>query len=48
LDLLSGGGPKSPQDLLKPLGVDMCAEKFWQSGFDRIETMVGELENTLS
>ena len=48
LDLLSGGGSKSPQDLLKPLGVDMCAEKFWQSGFDRIETMVGELENTLS
>jgi len=48
LDLLSGGGSKSPQDLLKPLGVDMCAEKFWQSGFDRIEAMVGELENTLS
>ena len=48
LDLLSGGGSKSPQDLLKPLGVDMYAEKFWQSGFDRIETMVGELEKTLS
>jgi len=48
LDLLAGGGSKSPQDLLKPLGVNMCAEKFWQSGFDRIESMVGELENTLS
>lgn len=48
LDLLSGGGSKSPQDLLKPLGVNMCAEQFWQSGFDRIEGMVGELEKTIA
>jgi len=48
LDLLAGGGSKSPEELLKPLGVDICSEKFWQSGFDRIETMVAELENTLS
>ncbi len=47
LDLLAGGGSQSPQDLLKPLGVNMSSEKFWQSGFDRIETMVGELEKTL-
>lgn len=48
LDLLAGGGSKSPQDLLKPLGVNMCSEQFWQSGFDRIETMVGDLEKTLN
>ncbi len=47
LNLLAGGGSKSPQDLLKPLGVNMRAEQFWQSGFDRIEAMVGALENTL-
>ncbi len=47
LDLLAGGGSQSPQDLLKPLGVNMSSEKFWQSGFDRIETIVGELEKTL-
>lgn len=47
LDLLAGGGSKSPQDLLKPLGVNMCSEHFWQSGFDRIEAMVGDLEKTL-
>jgi len=47
LDLLAGGGSKSPQDLLKPLGVNMRSEQFWQSGFDRIEAMVGDLEKTL-
>ena len=47
LDLLAGGGSKSPKDLLKPLGVDMCSEKFWQAGFDRIESMVRDLEKTL-
>ena len=47
LDLLGGGGAKSPVDLLKPLGVDICSKKFWQSGFDRIESMVMELERTL-
>jgi oligoendopeptidase F len=47
LELLSGGGSKSPQDLLKPLKLDMCAETFWQSGFDRIEAIVGDLEKTI-
>jgi len=48
LDLLEGGGSKSPKDLLEPLGVDICSENFWQSGFDRIESMVRELERTLA
>ena len=39
LDLLAGGGSKNPVDLLKPLGVDIYSEKFWQSGFNRTESI---------
>ncbi|HET6404322.1 MAG TPA: M3 family oligoendopeptidase [Candidatus Thermoplasmatota archaeon] len=42
--LLAGGGSQSPQDLLKPLGVDITDKKFWQKGFDVIEEMMAELE----
>ena len=42
--LLAGGGSKSPEDLLKPLGVDIRSKAFWQKGFDVIEEMMRELE----
>jgi len=42
--LLAGGGSQSPQDLLKPLGVDITDKKFWQKGFDVIGEMMAELE----
>lgn len=48
LDLLSSGGSRSPEDLLKEVGVDMRSEVFWQSGFDTIGEMVIQLEATLS
>ncbi len=47
LDLLATGGSKSPQAILATVGVDMCSEAFWQSGFDTIREMVQELEDTL-
>lgn len=47
LDLLAAGGSKSPDAILAPLGVDMRAETFWQSGFDTIRGMVDELERTV-
>ena len=47
LNLLAQGGSKSPGAMLKPLGVDMTSEKFWQGGFDYITRMVRELERTL-
>ena len=40
----AGGGSASPQDLLKPLGVDITDRKFWQKGFDVIADMLAELE----
>jgi oligoendopeptidase F len=47
LDLLMMGGSKSPQEILATVGVDMASEAFWQSGFDAIRDMVGQLEETL-
>jgi oligoendopeptidase F len=48
LELLSAGGSQSPHDILSKVGVDMTSESFWQSGFDTIREMVGDLEATLS
>jgi oligoendopeptidase F len=48
LDLLAAGGSKSPDAILAPLGVDMKAETFWQSGFDTIRDMIDELESTVT
>jgi len=45
--LLSQGGSQSPKDMLKPLGVDMTSEQFWQGGFNYISRMVEALEHTL-
>ena len=38
--LLEAGGSDSPEELLKPLGVDFHDPKFWQKGFDEIAGLV--------
>jgi oligoendopeptidase F len=47
LDLLATGGSESPQTILSKVGVDMTSEAFWQSGFDTIQDMVVQLEETM-
>lgn len=47
LNLLAAGGSKSPAAILSQVGVDMCSEDFWQSGFATIQGMVTELERTI-
>jgi len=47
LDLLATGGSKAPQEILTTVGVDITSEAFWQSGFDTIREMVGQLEKTM-
>lgn len=42
LELLSAGGTKTPEELLKPLGVNLKDEKFWQGGIDLIKNLVQE------
>ena len=48
LDLLGTGGSQSPRDILSKMDVDMASAAFWQSGFDTIQDMVQQLEETLS
>ncbi len=47
LQLLAGGGSASPQDLLRPLQVDIRARTFWEGGFKRLQHLVGELEGLM-
>ena len=42
--LLEAGGSDSPEDLLKPLGVDFHDPAFWQKGFDEIAGLVRRFE----
>ncbi len=45
VEVLKLGGSRSPYELMSILGVDLKSEKFWQGGFDAIESMVSEFEN---
>jgi oligoendopeptidase F len=42
--LLAAGGSDSPENLLRPLGVDIRSKDFWRRGFQVIEEMLVELE----
>ncbi len=42
--ILSTGGSKSPDEILKEAGIDMRQESFWQGGFDVIDGLISELE----
>ena len=43
LALLEAGGSDTPENLLKPLNVDIHDAAFWQKGFDEIKGMVSRL-----
>jgi oligoendopeptidase F len=45
LALLEAGGSDSPEELLKPLGVDIHDAAFWQKGFEEIKGLVARLQN---
>lgn len=40
IKLLEGGGSDTPDNLLKPLGVNFHQEAFWQKGFDELKRLV--------
>lgn len=44
LELLSAGGSKSPEEILKRAGIDMRDPAFWQGGYNVVANMVDELE----
>jgi oligoendopeptidase F len=44
LQMLAAGGTKHHSELLKPFGLDARDPKFWQTGLDLIDNMIGEIE----
>ena len=42
LDFLKAGGSKSPDELLKPLGINLENPDFWQGGIDYIKDLIKE------
>jgi oligoendopeptidase F len=44
LKILSAGGSEAPAKVLAEAGIDIRSAKFWQGGFDIIDTLVTELE----
>ncbi len=43
VDILSAGGSKKPEDLLKEHGIDITSESFWQEGFEYIKNQTERL-----
>jgi oligoendopeptidase F len=44
LELLAAGGSDWPEELLRPLGVDLKDPGFWQQGLGMIEELIGQAE----
>ncbi len=44
VDLLRAGGSDSPENLLRPLGIDLTDPAFWHGGLAQIETLVNQAE----
>ena len=47
VDILTAGGTKKPEDLLKEHGIDISSEKFWQEGFAYIKNQALRLEKLI-
>ncbi|HET6458205.1 MAG TPA: M3 family metallopeptidase, partial [Nitrosopumilaceae archaeon] len=43
IKILSAGGSKKPESLLKEHGIDISSKKFWQDGFEYIKNQVNRL-----
>ena len=43
IEILSAGGTKKPEKLLREYGIDITKPRFWQDGFDYIRDQVKEL-----
>jgi oligoendopeptidase F len=48
LELLSAGGSAWPEELLRPLGVELKDPAFWAKGLGMIEELVGQAEELAS
>ncbi len=48
LDLLRAGGSARPDELLKPLGIDLHDPGFWARGYDVLRGMIDELRTMMT
>jgi oligoendopeptidase F len=44
LKILSSGGTRKPEELLKESGIDISKNEFWQQGFDLLGDKIHELQ----
>jgi oligoendopeptidase F len=47
LNILSSGGSRKPEELLKESGMDISRDEFWQQGFDLLGEKIQELKKML-
>jgi oligoendopeptidase F len=47
LALLEAGGSASPEELLRPLGVNIQQAEFWQQGFEEIKDLLVQLRKLI-
>jgi oligoendopeptidase F len=47
LKILSAGGSKKPEHLLKEIGINISNRSFWQQGFDLVAEKITQLEKLL-
>lgn len=47
VQVLSAGGTKKPEKLLKEHGIDISSERFWQEGFEYIKNQIQRLERLI-
>jgi oligoendopeptidase F len=45
--ILSSGGSRKPEELLKESGIDISKEEFWQQGFNLLGDKIQKLERML-
>lgn len=44
LEILSAGGSRKPEELLKAAGIDISRQEFWQQGFDYVAEAIQQLK----
>src|SRR5918992_3628740 len=47
-NILSSGGSRKPEELLKDSGMDISRDEFWQQGFNLLENKIKELKKMLN
>ncbi|TYO99217.1 oligoendopeptidase F [Geothermobacter ehrlichii] len=48
LTLLENGGSDRPENLLRPLGIDLADAGFWQQGYDLVAELLGQLRELMA